>query len=71
MVSDDICVAEVEQWAEGLAERAGHGAPDAMQRLLSTTDWDPGAVTRRRAPATTRTTDKGSPSSPSGVTGAE
>ena len=82
-MSDDICVAEVEQWAEGLeeieelighrfarseprrnavgymrgllsdeerknswhlSERAGHGTPDAMQRLLSTTDWDPDAV---------------------------
>ncbi len=83
MVSDDICVADVEEWAEGLedigdligprfvrseprrnalgyvrgllsdeerknswtlSERAGHGTPDGMQRLLSTTDWDPDAV---------------------------
>ncbi len=82
-MSDDICVADVEQWAEGLAEidelighrfarseprrnavgyvrglltdeerknswtlseRAGHRTPDGMQRLLSTTDWDPDAV---------------------------
>ncbi len=27
-----------------LSERAGHGTPDGMQRLLSTTDWDPDAV---------------------------
>ncbi|RAX49206.1 IS701 family transposase [Arthrobacter sp. AQ5-05] len=27
-----------------LSERAGHGTPDGMQRLLSTTDWDPEAV---------------------------
>jgi SRSO17 transposase len=83
VVSDDICVTDVEEWAEGLeeigdligprfvrseprrnavgyvrgllsdeerknswtlSERAGHGTPDGMQRLLSTTDWDPDAV---------------------------
>ncbi|GAC1503885.1 MAG: IS701 family transposase [Pseudarthrobacter sp.] len=27
-----------------LSERAGQGTPDGMQRLLSTTDWDPDAV---------------------------
>lgn len=27
-----------------MSERAGHGTPDGMQRLLSTTDWDPDAV---------------------------
>lgn len=27
-----------------LSERAGHGTPDGMQRLLSTTDWDPDAL---------------------------
>ncbi|MDQ2743655.1 MAG: IS701 family transposase [Chloroflexota bacterium] len=27
-----------------LSERAGHGTPDGMQRLLSTTDWDPEKV---------------------------
>lgn len=27
-----------------LSERAGHGTPDGMQRLLSTTGWDPDAV---------------------------
>jgi SRSO17 transposase len=27
-----------------LSESAGHGTSDAMQRLLSTTDWDPDAV---------------------------
>ncbi|GGJ74768.1 hypothetical protein GCM10007173_37220 [Glutamicibacter ardleyensis] len=27
-----------------LSERAGHGTPVGMQRLLSTTDWDPEAV---------------------------
>lgn len=82
-MSDDICVAEIREWAQGLDEirelisgqfarteprnnaigyiegllsdeerknswtlyeRAGHGTPDGMQRLLSTTDWDPGAV---------------------------
>ena len=79
-MSDDICVADVREWADGLAEigeligarfarsepranaveyvrgllseeerknswtlseRAGHRVPDRMQRLLSTTDWDP------------------------------
>lgn len=82
-MSDDICVAEVREWADGLqeigeliaprfarseprenavayvrglisdeerknswtlSERAGHGTPDPMQRLLSTTDWDPDAL---------------------------
>lgn len=82
-VSDDICVADVQDWAEGLeeigeliaprfaraeprsnavayvrglladeerknswtlSERAGQTTPDAMQRLLSTTDWDPDGV---------------------------
>lgn len=82
-MSDDICVAEIREWAQGLdeireliggqfarteprnnaigyiegllsdeerknswtlSERAGHGTPDGMQRLLSTTDWDPDAV---------------------------
>ncbi len=27
-----------------LSERAGDATPDGMQRLLSTTDWDPGLV---------------------------
>ena len=27
-----------------LSERAGQSTPDGMQRLLSTTDWDPDAV---------------------------
>lgn len=27
-----------------LSERAGQGTPDGMQRLLSTTDWDPDKV---------------------------
>lgn len=79
-MSDDICVAEVREWADGLeeireligprfarsepranavayirgllsdeerknswtlSERAGQRLPDPMQRLLSTTDWDP------------------------------
>lgn len=79
-MGDDICVADVREWAEGLvevgeligarfarsepranaveyvrgllseeerknswtlSERAGHRVPDRMQRLLSTTDWDP------------------------------
>jgi len=79
-MSDDICVADVREWADGLvevgeligarfarseprvnaleyvrgliseqerknswtlSERAGHKVPDRMQRLLSTTDWDP------------------------------
>jgi SRSO17 transposase len=82
-VGDDLCVAEVAEWADGLAElhaligrrfarseprdhavayvrgllsaeerknswtlseRAGDATPDGMQRLLSTTDWDPDAV---------------------------
>jgi SRSO17 transposase len=82
-VSDDICVAEVREWADGLeeigeligprfarseprenavayvrglvsdeerknswtlSERAGHGTPDGIQRLLSTTGWDPDAL---------------------------
>jgi SRSO17 transposase len=79
-MGDDICVAEVREWADGLvevgeligarfarsepranaleyvrgllseqerknswtlSERAGHRVPDRMQRLLSSTDWDP------------------------------
>lgn len=83
MVDDDICVAEVQEWAEGLdevraligprfaraeprenvvaylrglvsgaerknswtlSEQAGQQVPDRMQRLLSTTDWDPDLV---------------------------
>ncbi len=82
-MGDDLCVAEVQEWADGLAElrsligrrfarseprehaiayvrgllsaeerknswtlseRAGDGTPDGMQRLLSTTDWDPHLV---------------------------
>ena len=82
-MSDDIWVAEIREWADGLeeireligdefarteprnnaigyirgllsdeerknswtlSERAGHGTPDGMQRLLSTTDWDPEVV---------------------------
>lgn len=82
-VDDDICVAEVQEWADGLeeiaeligsrfarseprrnavayvrgllsdeerknswtlSERAGHLTPDGMQRLLSTTDWDPDSL---------------------------
>ena len=82
-MSDDIWVAEIQEWADGLceigdliggefarteprnnavsyirgllsdeerknswtlSERAGQGTPDGMQRLLSTTDWDPDAV---------------------------
>lgn len=82
-MSEDVAVAEVRQWAEGLeevaeliggrfaraepranamaylqgllsgaerknswtiSEQAGHATPDAMQRLLSTTDWDPDAL---------------------------
>jgi SRSO17 transposase len=82
-MGDDLCVAEVQAWADGLAElhvliggrfarseprehalgyirgllsaeerknswtlseRAGDETPDGMQRLLSTTDWDPDAV---------------------------
>ena len=27
-----------------MSEQAGHGTPDGMQRLLSTTDWEPDAV---------------------------
>ncbi|XAS67174.1 hypothetical protein V3C33_17250 [Micrococcaceae bacterium Sec5.7] len=79
-MGDDICAADVQEWAEGLeeireliaprfarsephhkaveylkgllsaeerknswtlSERAGQTIPDRMQRLLSTTDWDP------------------------------
>jgi len=82
-MGDDLCVAQVQEWADGLAdlraligqrfarseprehalayvrgllsgeerknswtlsERAGDATPDGMQRLLSTTDWDPGLV---------------------------
>ena len=82
-MDDDICVAEVQEWSDGLeeiaaligprfarseprrnavayvrgllsdeerknswtlSERAGHVTPDGMQRLLSTTDWDPDAL---------------------------
>ena len=82
-MSDDVCVAEVQEWADGLAEvreligprfarsepresavdylrgllsgverknswtlseQAGQTVPDRMQRLLSTTDWDPDLV---------------------------
>ena len=82
-MSDDIWVAEIQEWAQGLeeireligddfarteprnnavsyirgllsdeerknswtlSERAGQGTPDGMQRLLSTTDWDPDKV---------------------------
>lgn len=82
-MSDDVWVAEIREWAQGLeeirdliggefarteprnnavnyirgllsdeerknswtlSERAGQGTPDGMQRLLSTTDWDPDAV---------------------------
>lgn len=79
-MSDDICVADVEERAEESAillglgfvlsepwrnavryvrgllsdeehknsrtpsERAGRGTPDGMQRLLSTTGWNPDAV---------------------------
>lgn len=82
-MSDDVGVAEVEEWAEGLeevreliaprfarsephqnavaylqglladrqrknswtlSEDAGYRIPDGMQRLLSTTDWDPDLV---------------------------
>ena len=82
-MSEDVVVAEVQEWAQGLAEvgeligarfaraepranamaylqgllsgaerknswtiseQAGHATPDAMQRLLSTTDWDPDAL---------------------------
>jgi len=82
-MGDDLCVAEVRAWAEGLAEvhaligrrfarseprervmeyvrgllsaeerknswtlseRSGEATPDGMQRLLSSTDWDPDLV---------------------------
>ena len=82
-MSDNIGVAEIREWAQGLdeigeligeqfarseprnhaigyiegllsdeqrknswtlSERAGQATPDGMQRLLSTTDWDPDAV---------------------------
>jgi len=82
-MGDDLCVAQVQEWADGLAdlhaligrrfarseprehalaymqgllsgeerknswtlsERAGEATPDGMQRLLSTTDWDPDLV---------------------------
>ena len=82
-MGEDICVADVQEWAEGLeevreliaprfarsepranavdyvrglladeerknswtlSERAGQSTPDPMQRLLSTTDWDPDGV---------------------------
>ena len=82
-MSDDVGVAEVQDWAQGLdeiselisprfarseprnnavdylrgllgdqqrknswtlSEQAGHRLPDPMQRLLSSTDWDPEAV---------------------------
>lgn len=82
-MGDDVCVAEVQEWADGLeeireligprfarsepwenavdylrgllsgaerknswtiSEQAGQAVPDRMQRLLSTTDWDPDAV---------------------------
>ena len=82
-MSDDVCVAEVQEWADGLdeireligprfarsepwdnavdylrgllsgaerknswtlSEQAGQAVPDRMQRLLSTTDWDPDLV---------------------------
>ena len=82
-MSDDLCVAEVQEWADGLAEirrsdrptfcqvrapehaiayirgllsdeerknswtlseQAGDATPNGMQRLLSTTDWDPDLV---------------------------
>ena len=83
VMGDDLCVAQVQEWADGLAdlhaligkrfarseprehalaymqgllsgeerknswtlsERAGDTTPDGMQRLLSTTDWDPDLV---------------------------
>ncbi len=83
VMGDDLCVAQVQEWADGLAdlhalighrfarseprehalayvqgllsgeerknswtlsERAGDATPDGMQRLLSTTDWDPDLV---------------------------
>jgi SRSO17 transposase len=82
-VGDDVCVAEVQEWADGLdevrdligprfaraeprenaaaylrgllsgaerknswtlSEQAGQVVPDRMQRLLSSTDWDPDKV---------------------------
>ena len=82
-MSDDVCVAGVREWADGLeeireligprfarsepwgnavdylrgllsgaerknswtlSEQAGQAVPDRMQRLLSTTDWDPDSV---------------------------
>ncbi len=82
-MGDDLCVAQVQEWADGLAElsaligrrfarseprehavayirgllsaeerknswtlseQAGDATPNGMQRLLSTTDWDPGLV---------------------------
>lgn len=82
-MGDDVCVAEIQEWADGLdeireligprfarseprenavdylrgllsgaerknswtlSEQAGQAVPDRMQRLLSTTDWDPDAV---------------------------
>ena len=82
-MGDDVCVAEVREWADGLeeiggliglrfarseprenavdylrgllsgaerknswtlSEQAGQAVPDRMQRLLSTTDWDPDLV---------------------------
>jgi SRSO17 transposase len=82
-MGDDLCVAQVQEWADGLtelsaligprfarseprehavayiqgllsaeerknswtlSERAGDATPDGMQRLLSTTDWDPDLV---------------------------
>src|SRR5665648_1012863 len=82
-MGDDLCMAEVQVWADGLAElgaligrrfsrseprervveylrgllsaeerknswtlseRAGEATPDGMQRLLSTSDWDPDLV---------------------------
>ena len=82
-MGDDVCVAGVQEWAEGLeeireligprftrseprgkavdylrglllgaerknswtlSEQAGQAVPDRMQRLLSSTDWDPDSV---------------------------
>jgi SRSO17 transposase len=82
-VADDVCVAQVREWADGLAElhaligrrflrseprahalayirgllsaeerknswtlseRAGDATPDGMQRLLSSSDWDPDLI---------------------------
>ena len=42
-------------------------SPDELKKL----GLESGAAARRRKPATTRTTDKGSPSSANGATGAE